>query len=111
MAIHDQNHTMSAGESKVFTATVRTRAANALVSFTSATITWRLKSSTATVLTKTTVSGISITSTGVFTITLDPADTVGFSGEYRHECRAVLSDTSVVVMFDGILFIEPSITA
>ena len=105
--IHGQNHEMRATETKVFTVTNVYTATDGLVSFTSATISWILKSNSATITTKTVGSGITVSAAGVFTITLATGDTTGCSGEYRHECVATLADGTVAALFDGIITISP----
>jgi hypothetical protein len=102
---------MCAGETKTITVTCRNKATGALIDFTNATGTWRVKSATSTVLTKTIGSGITGSASGVLTITIATGDTTGFDGEYRHACRVTLSDSTVTDLFDGILFIETSIAA
>jgi len=110
MAEYDQNHTMFAGETKTITCTNRVKSTNALIDFTAATITWVLKKGSTAELTKTTSSGISVTATGIFTITLTSANTSSLVGDYEHECRATLQDSSVVTLFSGVITIYPTIT-
>lgn len=104
------NYTMFAGETKTITVTSRDDDTNALIDFTSATIEWTLQQAGTEVLNKTQASGISVTGTGIFTITLSSANTTGFSGEYGHECRATLQDGTVATLFTGTITILPTIT-
>ncbi len=108
MSIKNQDHTMSAGESKVFTCTSDYRSTSGLVDFTAATIVWTLKDKAGTTIkTLTASAGITVTASGVFTMTLAAADTVGLSGEYRHECTTVLAAGTDAVLFSGVIYIEP----
>lgn len=107
MAEFNQNHTMFAGETKTITVTCRVRSTNALIDFTGATaLTWKAVRGSTAHITKT-PSG---NSSGVLTITLATGDTTSMSGEYAHECRVTLADTSVVTLFSGVLTIYPTIT-
>lgn len=82
---------------------------DALIDFSGATITWRVKDGNTTILTKTVGSGITVTGTGTFSIALDSADTLGLSGDYQHECVAVLADTTRDTLFTGTLTVEPTL--
>ena len=109
MAKYNQNHTMRAGETKTIRVTVRNRATGALVSFTSATITWTVKQNSTTLVTKTVGSGITVISTGIFDMTLDTGDTTTASGDYTHEVRGTLADGTVTSMTLGTISIEPTL--
>lgn len=102
MPTRDQNHQMVAGETKVFTVTCTNLATGALVDFSGAVITWKVKRGSTTVLSK---SG-SVTGTGIFTITLAGSDTTSLSGRYSHECRATLGDGTVATLFTGDLVVD-----
>jgi hypothetical protein len=83
------------GDDKVITVTVYDND-DVVVDITSATITYQLSQNvkSAAIISKTVGSGITLTdpTSGVFTITFDPADTASLSGRYYHECE--ITDTS-----------------
>lgn len=103
--------TMFAGDTKVIPVTVIDEDGMA-VNITGATFTWeaaRTVDGTA-AITKTVGAGIALTSpaTGVFTITLDEADTDDLEGLYYHEAEMVLAgDTSTVLT--GNMIVEQTL--
>ena len=110
MAAPINNHTMFAGETRTFTVTSRDDATGALIDFTSATIEWIVKdASGASVIDKTVGSGITVTATGVFTISLATAATSSLSGDYAHECVTVLADGTRATLFTGTLHVNPTL--
>lgn len=100
---------MFAGESRVFTVTCRKASDGSLVDFAAASsIAWAVYDKTGTALiTKTLAGGTISQSSGVLTITLAAANTVGLSGDYRHQATTVLADGTDAVLFVGTLSIEP----
>jgi len=62
------------------------------------------------VISKTTTSGISITSAsgGLFRIDIDPSDTEGLSGDYYHEARLADVSGNVSTLFVGRMTIIPT---
>lgn len=112
MADTDQNITLYAGEIKTVSVTVTDLNAGAVEDLTSATISWKVKSGTTTALSKTVGSGITLDSdptTGVFTISLQAADTSSLSGTYSHEARVTLSDGTVATLFTGQFRVIPTL--
>jgi hypothetical protein len=102
---------MTVGDDKSLRVSV-TDADGAVVAITSATISWKVTRSlrSTAVLTKTTSSGISITSGsgGIFTISIDPADTASLTpGDYYHEAQVTFSGGDVGTVLKGIMTIEP----
>ena len=116
MAVEGQNHRMFAGETPTFTVgPVKNKSTGAIIDLTSATITWVVVQATppySTIFTKTVGSGITVASptTGYFTITLTSSNTDALSGDYRHECRVVLADSTEAVIFTGSLVVMPTLT-
>ncbi|RMG96176.1 MAG: hypothetical protein D6706_10635 [Chloroflexi bacterium] len=82
-----QNFTMWSGDSKLIQVMVTDSAGNS-VALAGATIEYVIKDSVngTTRVSKSTSNGITI-SGNTFTITLDPADTAGLSGQYYHEAQ------------------------
>lgn len=81
------------------------------VAITSATIAWKAaKNFDATaVISKSTSSGISITSGsgGIFTITLDDTDTADLTpGDYMHEAQVTFSNGKVATVLRGVMTLE-----
>lgn len=97
------NHVMFAGDTKVFTVTNRKESDNSLVDFTAATISWVMVQAGTTALSKSVGSGIAVTATGIFTITLTSANTTSLSGDYQHEATATLADGTVATLFTGTI--------
>ncbi len=102
MAVTNQNHQMFAGETKSIAVTVTNEATGALVDFTAATVTWRIKRGSTTILSKTVGAGITV---GTLTIALATGDSTSLSGNYSHELRATLADGTVTTLFTGMLFV------
>lgn len=104
--------TMFAGDSRTITVTVKNDQ-GAAVDITGATLKWQAAPSVsgAAVISKTSGSGIDLTSpsTGVFTITLDGADTDALGeGVFYHEAEMVLAgDTSTVLT--GSMVVEKTL--
>lgn len=94
----DLDFTLVANNDCLINVTV-TDAAGAAVNITGATIKWSLKrnKSTSAALTKTTSSGITITSGsgGIFQISIDAADTTSLLGDYVHDAVVTISGESV----------------
>jgi len=103
---------MKAGDTKLIDVTVRDPNTGDAVAITSATISWEVYRSKgrATVLTKATGSGISITdgTGGVFRITITAgSDTSGLIGDYVHETKLTFSD-STILRKEGRMTVEPA---
>lgn len=103
MATTNQNFQMFADETKVLSFTVTNESTGALVDFTGATITFRVKRGSTTLFSKTVGSGISVTGTGTFTVTIATGVTTSMSGNYSFECRATLGDGTVTTMATGTM--------
>ena len=104
MTYASQDILIYSGDDKVITVTVYDND-DAIVDITGVTITWQLSQnvSSAALITKTVGSGITLSdpTSGVFTITLDPADTNSLSGRYYHECEITDSSSDVSTGFVG----------
>lgn len=112
MAAQAQNFRLYAGETKTITVTATNEQTGALLDFSGATIVWKVKQGSTTILTKQTGgSGISVTGTGIFTITIDTGDTTSLSGNYPHECRATLADGTVATLLVGTMTVDTTLTA
>lgn len=110
-----RDFSMTAGDTKLIDVSV-TETDGTPTTITSATIAWKVTKSirpTATVsISKSTSSGISITSGsgGTFRITLDASDTSSLApGDYYHEAQITFSDNEVATVLKGIMTIEPGL--
>lgn len=106
------NFVMTAGDSKTLVVTVRNADGDA-VNITGATIKWQAARSygKASVITKSTSSGISITdgTNGVFTVTLNTSDTDSLSGIYHHEAELTATDSTKSTVLVGTMKINPAL--
>lgn len=97
---------MYAGDDKTLEVSVTDRNGDA-VTITSATIEWRAtkRFGKTAALTKTTSSGISITSGsgGVFQITLTDTDTESLEGVYYHEAQITFSGGAIATVMQGMM--------
>lgn len=109
-----QDFSITAGDTKVLTVTVRDPSTDDPVNITSATITWKASKSfgRTVALSKSTSAGISITdgAGGVFTITIAAGDTSAMSGAYIHEAKVVFQDATVTRPLRGVMNVEPALT-
>lgn len=112
MADINQDIEVYAGEIHTIYVTVTNNNNRAVEDLTGASVSWKLKSGTTTVLSKTVGSGITLASdptTGVFTISLSAADTTSLSGAYRHEARVTLADGTIATVFTGRFTVQPTL--
>lgn len=100
-----QNFDMYAGETIQLPATITYASSGALVDFSAATITFRIKRGSTTLLSKTVGSGITVTGSGTFTVTIDTGDTTSMSGNYSYEIRATLASGTVSTMIVGTIYV------
>lgn len=101
-----------AGEIRSIIVTVTNNNDRAVEDLTSATISWKVKSGTTTAISKSVGSGIALASdptTGVFTISLQAADSTSLSGVYSHEARVTLSDGTIATVFVGRFVVRPTL--
>lgn len=113
MAEENQDISMYAGESLEIEILV-TNDAGAAKDLTGATIAWKLArgpGSTA-MVSKSTGAGIAITNaaSGIFTVSLSPADTESLHGRYYHEARVTDSGGKESVITVGTVLIQKSMT-
>lgn len=113
MPAEDQNIAMVQGDNKVLSITV-TDAAGAAVDLTDATIRWHMSKSVnkrPAALEKATGSGITITdaANGVFTVTLDSADTESLRGLFYHEVEVIDGSGNVSTVTKGKITIHPAL--
>lgn len=108
---------MSSGDASMYSGDTKTLAVvvkdtnNSVVDISSATITWKAARDlhkTADIQ-KDTSTGISITSGtgGAFSVTINPADTVGLAGDFYHEAEVTFSNGDVQTVLAGTLTIKP----
>jgi len=115
MTSEAQNFEMYAGEDKILTVTV-TDAAGDVVDLTDASIEWVMKRTaddTTALVTKTLADGITCASpaTGVFTVTLEAADTEELGGaSYLHEAEVTDAGDNVSTVTRGVVTIKKSLT-
>lgn len=112
MAYVNQNIDLYAGEIRSVVVTVDDLNSGSVEDLTSATISWKVKQGSTTALSKTVGSGITLASdptTGVFTISLQAADTSSLVGVYSHEGRVTLSDGTIATMFTGSFVVRATL--
>jgi len=106
------NFNMTAGDTKQLVITVKDADGDA-VSITGSSIKWQCARSLgkASVLSKTTSSGIQITdgANGVFVVTLSPSDTESLVGNYYHESQITFSDNTVSTVLVGTMTVKPAL--
>lgn len=107
MTTKNQNFEMYAGNTKNIVVTV------ADVNLTGATVKWAMKKTiydAEPAVAKTTAAGIAVTdaTTGIFTVTLFPADTRNLSGTYQHEAEITDAPGNVSTVLTGQLTIHLS---
>lgn len=107
---------MTAGDTKLIDVSVTEVSNNNPTDISSATIAWKvtrsLRPSATVSISKSTSSGISITSGsgGTFRITLNAADTSSLTpGDYYHEAQVSFSDGEVATVLKGIMTLEPGL--
>lgn len=101
-----------AGEIRSLVVTVTNNNDRAVEDLTGASVSWKVKSGTTTALSKTVGSGITLATdptTGVFTISLQAADSSSLSGVYSHEARVTLSDGTIATVFTGRFVVRPTL--
>ena len=102
--------TMFAGDDKTLTVTVLDPDGDA-VNITAATIKWQCARSLgkASAISKTTSSGITITSAsgGIFTVALEDTDTEDLSANYQHEAEVTFADGTISTVLSGTMKIIP----
>lgn len=104
MAETNQNLTVWAGEIRSIVVTVWDLNTGAVEDLTSASVSWKVKRGSSTAISKSVGSGITLASdptTGVFTISLQAANTSSLEGEYQHEARVTLSDGTIATVLTG----------
>lgn len=113
MTAKNQNFEMFCGDTHELPVTVRD-SSGALKDITGAAVAWALAKSVKCdpEFTKATGSGIALTdpSNGLFTVTLNPADTLNLCpGDYYHEAEVTDSSGRVVTVMTGRVRLLPSI--
>ncbi len=101
-----------AGEIRSIVVTVTNNNDRAVEDLTSASVSWKVKSGSTTVISKSVGSGIALASdptTGVFTISLQAADTSSLSGVYAHEARVTLADGTIATVSVGRFIVRPTL--
>ena len=105
--------TMTAGDTKTLSVTVTEKADASATDISGAVIAWKLAQTLrgGVLISKSTVSGISITSgsRGTFDITIDPADTASLLGDYYHEAQVTFSTEKVSTVLKGKMTVEPGL--
>jgi len=109
-----RDFSITKGDTKLIDVSVTEQSDGTPTTITSSTIAWKVAKSirTSAVISKTTASGISITSGsgGTFRITLDAADTSSLDpGDYYHEAQITFADSEVATVLKGIMTIEPGL--
>ena len=108
MASRNQDFRIHAGDSKLISVTVRDED-DALQDLTGATIAWQMAKTPrgpAEISKSTGGSGITLGGTGIFNVSLDPSDTVGFSGLYYHEAQVTDVTSNVTTVTTGTVYVE-----
>lgn len=109
----DQNFEMFQGDDKDLVITV-TDSAGAAVDLTGAAIAWQMartaRSATPNV-SKSVGSGIVITDApgGICTISLDPTDTEGLTGDFYHELEVTDAQANITTVLSGTVTIKPAL--
>lgn len=101
-----------AGEIRSVVVTVTNNNDRAVEDLTGASVSWKVKSGTTSILSKSVGSGITLASdptTGVFTISLQAADTSSLSGVYSHEARVTLADGTIATVSVGRFVVRPTL--
>jgi len=105
--------TMTAGDTKTLSVTVTEKADASATDISGAVIAWKLAQTLrgGVLISKSTVSGISITSGsgGTFDITIDPADTASLLGDYYHEAQVTFSTGEISTVLKGKMTVEPGL--
>lgn len=108
-----RDFSMTAGDTKLIDVAVTEQSDGSPTVITNATISWKASRSlrTTAAISKTTASGITITSGsgGTFRITLTAANTDSLRGDYYHEAQITFSDAEVATVLKGIMTIEPAL--
>lgn len=108
-----RDFTMFSGDTKTLAVSVTEESDNSPTNIENATVAWKVARSlkTAAVISKSTSSGITITSgtLGLLEITLDPADTASLSGDYMHELQITFQDGEVATVMKGVMTVEPDL--
>jgi hypothetical protein len=113
MSHNVQNFEIHAGDSRDIVVTV-TDSQGAAVDLTGAAVAWQLArsaGSAAAVVSKSLGAGIAITDgpNGVFTVTLDPADTESLTGLYYHEAEVTDAAGNRSTVLTGVATVIPTL--
>lgn len=108
-----RDFSMFAGDDLTLTVTVKETDGTA-TTITSAAISWKASKSnskTAAITKSTAAGGVTITNGagGIFTVSLDPADTTSLEGDYIHEAQITFSNGDVRTVLRGVMTIEPEL--